>query len=329
MAEPVNTTPNPAPGPGGADAQVSGTAAVDDANKVFAGNLAFATTEDELKAVFAEVGTVNHIQIIKRGTRSLGYGFVTYATEAEAQKAVQTLDKKEIAGREINVEGAKPQLAAKHNDSGNYSYSEGEGGAKSGAGRGRGRGRARRGRGGRGGASSRRPRTDEGEEELDDSAKENGDQNAGNGESKASRKAKKAAANGTSVDGEKPARQPRKPKGPPEGEPSKTLLFVANLPFQFTDEQLLAAFDGFKVKTAKVIKRRFGSRTKGFGFVDLEDEEEQQRALKEANGLTVEGRALSLKVAIQGQDRTAAAEADEETEAKAEAAAEALGAPAA
>ena len=51
-------------------------------------------------------------QIIMRGTRSLGYGFVTYSSEAEAHKAVELLNKKEIAGREINVEGAKPQAAA-------------------------------------------------------------------------------------------------------------------------------------------------------------------------------------------------------------------------
>lgn len=288
MAEPINTSANPAPGPGGAEAQVSSTAAVDDANKVFAGNLAFSTTEDELKSVFAEAGAVTHIQIIKRGTRSLGYGFVTFATEAEAQKAVSTLDKKEIAGREINVEGAKPQLLAKHTDSGNQTGESGEGKSKSAN-----RRRNKAARGGReGAASSRRPRTDEGEEGTGEDVKENG--------------AGKKATNGA-----KPARQPRKPKGPPEGEPSKTLLFVANLPFRFTDEQLKEAFSGYQVKTAKVIKRFYGARTKGFGFVDLETEEEQQRALKEVNGKTVEGRALSLKIAIQGEDRKAAKEAEE------------------
>jgi RNA recognition motif-containing protein len=95
-------------------------------------------------------------QIIKRGTRSLGYGFVTYQTEAEAQKAVQLLNKKEIAGREINVEGAKPQSdLAKHNDSGNFTLAEGEeagegkdGAVRGGRGRGRARGKGARGRGG-------------------------------------------------------------------------------------------------------------------------------------------------------------------------------------
>lgn len=65
------------------------------------------------------------------------------------------MNKKEIAGREINVEGAKPQSdLAKHNDSGNYTLAEGEGNSVRG-GRGRGRGRARgRGARGRGGVST-------------------------------------------------------------------------------------------------------------------------------------------------------------------------------
>ena len=163
-------------------------------------------------------------------------------------------------------------------------------------------------------ATSRRPRTDDGEEELEDPIKENGGEGgaATNGglTKSARRRQKKAAAKQAEANGEEPPaaaegasaekkakvpREPRKPKGAPQGEPSKTLLFVANLPFQFSDEQLKAAFDGFQVKSAKVVKRRFGTRSKGFGFVDMESEEEQQRALKEVHGKEVEGRDLQLK----------------------------------
>lgn len=166
-------------------------------------------------------------------------------------------------------------------------------------------------------ATARRPRADDGEEELEDPIKENGaheDGAATNGTvTKSARRrqkkiaaAKQAEANGETSAAEpvaaapvekkaKAPREPRKPKGPPRGEPSKTLLFVANLPFAFSDEQLKAAFDGFQVKTATVVKRRFGTRTKGFGFVDLENEEQQQRALKEVHGKQVEGRDLQLK----------------------------------
>ncbi|UZJ52502.1 hypothetical protein CBS101457_001822 [Exobasidium rhododendri] len=340
MSEITNTNGNIA-----AEAQAS---AVDDAMKVFAGNLAFATTEEELRSVFTEAGEVQQAQIIKRGTRSLGYGFVTYQTEAEAKKAIQLLNKKEIAGREINVESAKPQSdLVKHNDSGNYTLEDGEEagegkGAAIRGGRGRGKARGKSARG-RGAATSRRPRADDGEEELEDPVKENGEDGTaaasttnGGLTKSARRRQKKAAAKQAEGSGEaaadappttesaaaptekkvKAPREPRKPKGAPKGEPSKTLLFVANLPFQFSDEELKAAFEGFQVKTAKVVKRRFGTRTKGFGFVDLENEEEQLRALKEVHGKQVEGRDLQLKIAIQEEDRKEGEEVDANVEAE-------------
>lgn len=147
---------------------------------------------------------------------------------------------------------------------------------------------------------------------MDGDAKTNGDA------SKASKRSQKGTA-----------RQPRKPKGPPEGEPSKTLLFVANLPYEFSDEQLLSAFEGLQVKTAKVIKRPYGNRTKGYGFVDMESEADQQRALNEVHGKSIKGRAITLKVAIQGDDRKAEEEGREKVVANAEQAAEADPAPAA
>lgn len=166
------------------------------------------------------------------------------------------------------------------------------------------------------GRTSRRPRTDEGEEGGEDAAEEAdaaGEPAQANGESKSAkrRKQKKAAAaakaaGATNADGtpaaaaEKPARAQRQPKGEPKGEPSKTLLFVANLPFEVTDEKLREAFADFKVTSAHVVKRKFGKRSKGFGFVDFADESEQQRALTDAQGKSVEGRELQLKVAIQG-----------------------------
>ncbi|GAA5835473.1 hypothetical protein JCM3766R1_006425, partial [Sporobolomyces carnicolor] len=103
-------------------------------------------------------------------------------------------------------------------------------------------------------------------------------------------------------------RKPRAPRrrGPPAGEPSKTLIFVGNLPFSVTNESLASAFDGCKVKSATVVTRKFGQaagRSKGFAFVDFETEEDQQKALNEHQGKELEGRALSLKVAIEA-DRT-------------------------
>lgn len=83
-------------------------------------------------------------------------------------------------------------------------------------------------------------------------------------------------------------------------------VFVGNLPFSVTNESLAATFEGCKVKTATVVTRKFGQaagRSKGFAFVDFESEEDQQKALNEYQGKELEGRALSLKVAIEADQQ--------------------------
>jgi len=77
--------------------------------KVFVGNLSFKTVSDTLLAEFAVAGNVVGANIITRGPRSLGYGFVEMNSLDEAQKAVDLLNHKEIDGREINVEIARPR----------------------------------------------------------------------------------------------------------------------------------------------------------------------------------------------------------------------------
>ncbi|KAN0064220.1 hypothetical protein ACQY0O_003387 [Thecaphora frezii] len=302
----------------------------DEAFKVFAGNLAFATTEDELKTVFSEAGTVTQAQIITRGTRSLGYGFVTFSSEAEAQKAVQILDKKEVGGRQISVESAKPQAP--------HVEGEGKKGTKAKKSEKKPRSGAR---------AARRPRTDDGEEggaeNEESSAKEgdgvaNGANGAGQSKSARRRQKKKAAvaaakANGETTEGEaeangasgeakpKATKPKRQPKGAPTGEPSQTLVFVANLAFETTDETLAAAFEkSFKIKSAHVVKRKVGNRSKGFGFVDFADHAEQTRAVETMQNVEIDGRAISLKVAVQSdRSKPEAAEGEAEAVAKPEA----------
>jgi len=77
--------------------------------KVFVGNLSFATKENELAKEFEAAGKVISANIITRGPRSLGYGFVELDSESDAENAVRLLNKKEIDGRPINVEVAKPR----------------------------------------------------------------------------------------------------------------------------------------------------------------------------------------------------------------------------
>jgi RNA recognition motif-containing protein len=80
-------------------------------NKLFVGNLSWDTTEDSLREAFSEAGTVEEVRIIthRDSGRSKGFGFVTMSSEEEAQKAIEMFDGKELDGREIAVNIAKPR----------------------------------------------------------------------------------------------------------------------------------------------------------------------------------------------------------------------------
>ncbi len=79
-------------------------------NKLYVGGLSYDTTEDTLKDLFSQAGTVNSVSIIidKFSGRSKGFGFVEMSTEEEAKKAIETLNEKELDGRKIVVDQAKP-----------------------------------------------------------------------------------------------------------------------------------------------------------------------------------------------------------------------------
>lgn len=81
--------------------------------KVFVGNLSFKTKGQDLAGEFSAVGKVLDANIITRGSRSLGYGFVDMETEENALKAVTVMNKKNVDGRDINVELARPRDEAK------------------------------------------------------------------------------------------------------------------------------------------------------------------------------------------------------------------------
>jgi len=79
-------------------------------NKLYVGSLSFDTTEDSLKDLFSQAGTVNSASIImdKFSGRSKGFGFVEMASEEEAKKAIEMFHEKELDGRNIIVDEAKP-----------------------------------------------------------------------------------------------------------------------------------------------------------------------------------------------------------------------------
>ncbi|OGH47163.1 MAG: RNA-binding protein [Candidatus Levybacteria bacterium RIFCSPLOWO2_01_FULL_39_10] len=79
--------------------------------KLFVGSLAWGTTEDSLKDAFSKVGKVESVAVIKdRNTgRSRGFGFVEMSTEEEGKKAVAELNGKDLDGRQIVVNEARPR----------------------------------------------------------------------------------------------------------------------------------------------------------------------------------------------------------------------------
>lgn len=79
--------------------------------KLFVGNVPYNVTEDELKSAFAEAGEVASVAIItdKMTGRPRGFVFVEMATEEGAQKAIELMNGKEVGGRALNVNEAKPR----------------------------------------------------------------------------------------------------------------------------------------------------------------------------------------------------------------------------
>ncbi|XP_034693408.1 small RNA-binding protein 11, chloroplastic [Vitis riparia] len=81
------------------------------ASKLFVGGLSFYTTEKGLSEHFSQYGQVVEAKIVmdRVSDRSKGFGFVTFASEEEAQKARTEMDGKELNGRTIFVDYAKPR----------------------------------------------------------------------------------------------------------------------------------------------------------------------------------------------------------------------------
>lgn len=82
-----------------------------DNNKLYVGNLPFASTAQDLEALFGQVGTVSVVEIIfdKFTGRSRGFAFVTMGSAEEAQKAVEKFHGHEVEGRALAVNIARPR----------------------------------------------------------------------------------------------------------------------------------------------------------------------------------------------------------------------------
>eukprot|EP01133_Synstelium_polycarpum_P012869 gene12869-15114_t len=259
---PINMSDSPA-----APATPVSNAPVASPSKLFVGNLAFSLKESDLTERFSVYGTVVSSRIITKRNASLGYGFVEMDTEESALKAIEGLNKVEIDGRAINVELTKERSAEPRPP--REPKVGGTAPAKT---------------------STRKPRT-------------------------------KKPANGTNptspstaaplVDG-KPAapkkrRSPvekkpeRSPRSTTPKQPSNSTVYVTNIPFSVTDEQLLAIFAEYNPKSAHVIINNKFQKSKGYGFVEFNNSNDQQNALN-VNKKEIEGRELSVKIALVGTE---------------------------
>lgn len=308
-----------------AESNTTAAAPAEPTFNVFFGNLPFNANEETLKGFFPDQPDLVSVKVIRRGGRSLGYGFVDFKSETAAKSAVEAWNKKSLGEREINVELARPPQPKDANATATPAT------------RGARRGRARRGRGaGRG--AGRGPRsegsaeasTTGGDAAASTSTEEKatnrrrGGRRGGRGGRRGGRGGRGDAAaaaapatEGASTEGASssaPARRGRG-RGPRRGgrrttsqsgeeKPavpkveSKTSLFVANLPFSVTDETLKnEVFAGHPVTKAYVVVIKRTGRSKGFGFVEFATEAEANNALS-VNDKVVSDRPISVKKAL-------------------------------
>jgi RNA recognition motif-containing protein len=251
--------------------------------KIFVGNLSFNVDKDGLEKHFAQAGKVLSANVITRGNRSRGYGFVEMATLPEAEEAVKLFHRKEIDGRQVNVELARPRAESSEPSQ------EGEGSSR------RGRGRGGRGRGGRGGD---RGGGDRGGGDRGGERGRGGRGGRGRGGRGRAYSAEGEAPDKEAVhDENRPARRVNNFRRRQNRDPSADTLFVANLSFALKDEDLSDLFKEFKPVEAHVVVGRSG-RSKGFGFVKFQNSADQNAALNKLDKVESSGRVLTVKIAL-------------------------------
>ncbi|KAI5357076.1 Putative RNA recognition motif domain, nucleotide-binding alpha-beta plait domain superfamily [Septoria linicola] len=322
LNEPTGTAEGASVGAGGdkpinASQNEAVIASAAEGRRLYIGNLAYATTEGELKEFFKDyLVETTSIPTNPRTTRPVGYAFVDVSTPTEAERAINELNGKTILDRKVSVQLArKPEPAAeKTTNPENAENGEGPQRRRSST-RGRGRGRGRGGRAARGGRKAG--------ENGEATEATNGPTNVPAAVNPLTQTTNEALTGqegeeGTiTVDGKqgksRAPREPRKQRGPPEdGVPSKTKIMVANLPYDLREEKkLLEIFADYQPTSAKIalrpipkfMVRKLQARNeprkgRGFGFVTLASTELQQKACEDMNGKEIEGREIAVKVAI-------------------------------
>jgi len=288
-------------------------------SKLHVGNLAFSVHENDVGDFFSKVGKVVEVNIVRnRNGRSLGFGFVEYDKEPDAQAAITQLNGVEFEGRELRVQQSRENdnqdnsqrvtNRFNNNNNGGGEFSRFGGGGGRGFSRGRGGGGFRGGRGfgygGRGGFGGgfgggrgfyRGGGGFRGGRGFGFGGR--GGFGGGFGGGRGFYRGRGGFRGGRGRGGFR-----RDNNRNVSREPSKTTLAVYNLPYSVSDTQLKDIFNSDNtVKSARIIQ--FRGRSKGYGFVEFENEESQLKALKVMDTLAIKDdrgneREITVKVAF-------------------------------
>jgi len=271
--------------------------------KVFVGNLAFQTTDQALAEAFQDCGRVKSGVVITRGRRSLGYGFVEFESHESALEAVRSKNNSLFKERTLKVEIASdnpvressyerinnPNIASSPNpgsadDNNNNTTAGGSAGADP-------RRSKKR--------NLRRRKVNPGETKSENNNKPQvgGSTNNPSPGSFNNKPAAGSADGGNNNNNQQ--RQSRRRRRPINNNNnnnnnrnqniadrvlSKSAIFVANLPFNVKDDDLLLFFKDNNPKSAHVVVTRNG-RSRGYGFVDFVTEADQLNAINSKNNL--------------------------------------------
>ncbi|RMZ75829.1 hypothetical protein DV737_g5108, partial [Chaetothyriales sp. CBS 132003] len=280
LAEGVNNVSLEDPAAAASQEAISASAA--EGRRLYIGNLAYATTEAELRQFFSGYDVEStSIPVNPRTSRPVGYAFVDLKSADAADKAIADLSGKDILERKVSV-----QLARKPEEAKKVEGVEGDKRTST-----RGRGARGRGRGGR--------------------ARATPNQVPGAAPSDKTRGPRPPKARGPPEDGIPSSTKVMVANLPYD-------LTEEKLKDLFTDYQPTSAkialrpIPRFMVK--KLQARGEARKGRGFGFVTLASEELQQKAVAEMNGKEIEGREIAVKVAIDSPGKEDGAEVAEATE---------------
>ena len=100
--------------------------------KVYVGNLTFTIDDEKLREIFSKFGEIEEATVIKDkfSGRSKGFGFVTFTEDASAKKAIEEMNEKEVEGRALRVNEARPMEERPPRRDGGRGFGGGGGGGR-------------------------------------------------------------------------------------------------------------------------------------------------------------------------------------------------------